>query len=57
EWADLKEIIEAKKKTAPYVAHHLFSYAKSMWNWAIAEEGYGLTTSPLDRKKPSKIIG
>jgi integrase len=51
----LKVIDEAKERGSPYAAHHAWSYASRLWNWAIDREL--CTSSPCDRTKPSRIIG
>ncbi len=40
-----------------YAAHHLLSYIRKFFNWAIARDIYGLQASPCDRLKPSEVIG
>src|SRR5262249_53404929 len=39
------------RRPAPYLAHLVFSYARSLFNWAINRGTYGLETSPCDRIK------
>ena len=53
---DLIEILDQKRKT-PYAAHHVFNAVRDLFSWAINRHAYGLTASPCDRMKPSKIIG
>jgi len=38
-------------------AHHLFSYTRAFFEWAISIGSYGLTASPCDRVKIQKILG
>ena len=58
DWHDVKRVIDAAiRRGSPWQAHHLFSHAQRLFNWAIDQGTYGLTTSPLDRKKPSRVIG
>jgi integrase len=57
-WHDVKRAIDAAiRRGSPWQAHHLFSYLQRLFNWAIDQGTYGLTASPLDRKKPSRVIG
>lgn len=59
-WRDVEVIIEAAiKRDATWQAHHIFAAAQRLFNWAIekGEDVYGITSSPCDRKRPSKIIG
>jgi integrase len=53
---DLLEVTDAAvKRGSLYAAHHAWSYASRLWNWAIAR---GIVDrSPRDRTKPSVIIG
>jgi integrase len=41
----------------PYSAHHLHSYLRKLFNWALAMEAYGLAVSPCDRIKAADVIG
>jgi integrase len=55
---DVVAVIDAAiDRGAPYAAHNLLSYAKSLFNWAVGRPNYGLETSPCDRLKPKQIIG
>jgi Arm domain-containing DNA-binding protein len=38
-------------------AHHLFSYAHRLFDWAIEQERWGLEHSPCDRIRPARYIG
>jgi integrase len=38
-------------------AHNLLGYLRRFYNWAIAQEIYGLETSPCDRVKANAVIG
>jgi integrase len=40
-----------------YAAHHALSYARKLFNWAIAREMYGLEASPCDRISAKDLIG
>ena len=56
--ADVRDVIKAVKDLgAPYQAHNLLGYARRLFNWAIAQEAYGLESSPCDRLKPKVLIG
>jgi hypothetical protein len=54
---DVLTIIRAKKRTAPAQARNLLCHVRRLFSWAIDQRCYGLTTSPCDRLKPTKIIG
>jgi integrase len=55
---DLLEVIDAAlKRGAPSKAHHLFSYASRLFNWAIERGAYGLEHSPTHGMRPARIIG
>jgi integrase len=56
--ADVKAVLRATAdRGAPYQAHNLLVHVRSLFNWAIAQDDYGLTSSPCDRLKPSVVIG
>ncbi len=56
--ADVKAVLlEAVDRGAPYQAHNLLVHIRSLFNWAIAQDDYGLTSSPCDRIKPKAVIG
>ena len=44
-------------RPAPYLAHIVLGHLRSLFNWAINRETYGLESSPCDRIKPAAIIG
>jgi integrase len=50
----LEEIVDSGR---PYVAHHVLAYIRKLFNWALARDIYGLTSSPCDRIKPKDVIG
>lgn len=50
-------INETVDRGAPYQAHNLFGNVRSLFNWAIAAEDYGLEHSPCDRIRPKMLIG
>jgi hypothetical protein len=54
---DVLAVINAKKKTAPSQARNLLGEIRRLFDWAIEQRVYGLTTNPCQNLKPSKIIG
>ncbi|MGB3043121.1 MAG: integrase family protein [Xanthobacteraceae bacterium] len=54
---DVLAVINAKKRTAPTQARNLLGLAKRFFQWAEDQQLYGLTASPCEKLKPSKIIG
>jgi integrase len=54
---DIRQVIEAKKKTAPAQARNLLGTIKRMLSWAVDQDRYGLGASPADVLKPTKVIG
>jgi integrase len=54
---DVRDLIKAKARTAPYSAHGLFAIARRLFVWAIDQQVYGLESSPCDRLRPKSIIG
>jgi integrase len=54
---DVLAVIKAKKRTAPAEARNILGVAKRFFSWAIDQRVYGLTISPAERLKPSKIVG
>ena len=58
ERCDVIEIInETIDRGTPYQAHNLLGHVRSLFNWAIATEAYGLEHSPCDRIRPRSFIG
>ena len=58
DWFDVKAVIDAAiKRGSPWQAHQVFSNAQRIFAWAREQGTYGLTTSPCDGRRPSKIIG
>jgi hypothetical protein len=55
--ADIRTIINAKKKTAPAQARNLLGTIKRLFTWAVDQQCYGIEASPADSLKPTKIIG
>jgi integrase len=54
---DILRVINGKKKTAPAQARNLLGIAKRLFSWAVEQRCYGLTSSPAEILKPTKIIG
>jgi Phage integrase central domain/Arm DNA-binding domain len=54
---DVLAIINAKKRKAPEVARALLTMISRFFNWAIDQQVYGITSSPCDRLKATKLIG
>src|SRR5262249_54440314 len=54
---DVVEIIKPIARRAPYAAHNCLGHVRRLYNWAIAQNIYGIETSPVDRLKPKMIIG
>jgi integrase len=50
-------IEEVVDRGAPYQAHNLLGHVRTLFNWAIARDIYGLDRSPCDRLKPAAVIG
>jgi integrase len=56
--ADVSVLIQAiRDRPAPYYAHLVLNYCRSLFNWAINSGAYGLEFSPCDHIKPSQLIG
>jgi integrase len=57
----LEEIMDRgdgkRRGQVSYAAHHALSYARKLFNWAIAREMYGLEASPCDRISAKDLIG
>jgi integrase len=57
----LEEIIDRgdgnRRGQVSYAAHHALSYARKLFNWAIAREMYGLEANPCDRISAKDVIG
>jgi hypothetical protein len=57
-WIDVKARIDAAiHRQAPYEAHRIFANASRLFNWAREQGIYGLLSSPLDGRRPSRLIG
>jgi integrase len=42
---------------SPYQAHNAFGHLRKFFNWAIATGEYGIEASPVERLRPSELIG
>jgi integrase len=52
-----KMVGEIRDRGALFQAHHILGHARTFYNWAIAQEEFGVEISPCDRLKPNKLIG
>jgi integrase len=50
-------IKEIRDRPAPHMAHLVLAYTRALFNWAIAQDEYGLEVSPCDRIKPKALLG
>ncbi|HUC61639.1 MAG TPA: integrase arm-type DNA-binding domain-containing protein [Alphaproteobacteria bacterium] len=48
---------EVNKRGTPYAARHLLKNIRGLYNWAIAQEIYGIESSPCDRIKIDALVG
>ena len=55
--SDVIELINEVKRRAPYQARNLLGYAKTLFDWTIEQDIYGLEASPCDRIRPGRLIG
>lgn len=56
--AELRELLaDIKKKHGLWQCRSALSHLKSIWNFAIRQERYGIETSPLDRLQAKDIVG
>ena len=53
---EIRDVIEAKKKTAATQARNLLTTAKRLFTWAVDQERYGLDASPADSIKPKSVF-
>jgi len=53
---DIRDVIEAKMKTAPTQARNLLTTVKRLFTWAVDQERYGLDASPADSIKPKSVF-
>ena len=54
---DVLSAIREVKARAPAQARNLLGYAKRLFGWAATQHVYGLTKSPIERLRPSAIVG
>ena len=54
---DVRDAIREVKARAPAQARNLLGYAKRLFNWAVAQQAFGLDTSPVERLRPKDLIG
>jgi integrase len=54
---DVRDLIREVKNRAPAQARNLLGYAKRLFDWAVAQDDYGLVGSPAERLRPKDIIG
>lgn len=45
------------KRDAPYQAHNALGYLRRLFNWAIGTNEFGITASPVDKLRPTDLIG
>jgi integrase len=55
--ADVLEIINTKKRSAPQMARALLVLIKRFFGWVVDQEIYGLTVSPCEGLLAKKLIG
>jgi integrase len=48
---------EIKQRGALRQAHNVYGHVRGFYNWALEQGIYGLTSSPCDRIRPTKLIG
>jgi integrase len=54
---DVIEMVEEIAAEHPRQAHNIFGHLRTLLNWAIERDVYGLEASPCDRIKPTRLIG
>jgi integrase len=54
---DVIRMVEGIGDASPSAAHQALIYCRRLFNWAIARDAYGLTTSPCDRLSANDLIG
>jgi integrase len=54
---DVRELIKAKRTSAPAQARNLLGYVKRFFAWAVDQELYGLKASPCGDIRAAEIIG
>jgi integrase len=56
--ADVRSLIEQiVDRPARSYAHNIYDDVRSLFNWAVARDAYGLTGSPCDQLKRKSLIG
>jgi integrase len=54
--SDVINLVEEVAARAPYQAHAVFEFTRSLFNWAVDREEFGIEASPCDRLKASRLI-
>jgi integrase len=54
---DIRDAIKEVKERAPSQARNILGHLKRLFAWAEAQQVYGLDQSPVDRLKPTAIVG
>jgi integrase len=54
---DIREAIKEVKDRAPSQARNILGHLKRLFAWAEAQQVYGLDQSPVERLKPTAIVG
>ena len=54
---DVRDVIREVKARAPAQARNVLGYAKRLFDWAVAQDVYGLDVSPAEKLRPKDIIG
>lgn len=57
ERVEVRELIKAKRTSAPAQARNLLGYIKRFFSWAVDQELYGLKASPCSDIRAAEIIG
>ena len=52
-----KMVGEIRDRGAVFQAHHILGHIRTFFNWAIAQEEFGIEVSPCDRMQPLRLIG
>jgi integrase len=53
---DVRNLIGVLNKRAPAQARNLFGYAKRLFDWAVAQQAYGLKDSPMEKLRPQDLL-
>jgi integrase len=54
--SDVINLVEEVAARAPYQGHAVFEFTRSLFNWVVDREEYGIEASPCDRIKASRLI-